>query len=765
MKILHVTDEFSKKNYSISSLINFLKNLLIFSEEHEVKILGAKIDKKLFHNFEADIINDSSWFGVLFKSEKIKKKIKNSEIIHIHGIWAPIQIFTIFYCNLIGKKLVIHPHGMLLQEALKSTGSIKYVIKIISLFILRILIKRNIFFISITNQETQAIKKYFTNNLIQQISNPIPFNLSDQETDKKEKQIIYLGRIHPHKNIDLLISAFMKANLSDDWKLKIYGIRDDDFYYKKILKIIKHEKNIEIFDPIFDDQRQNLMSSSWINILVSKSEVLSLSILESSYYGLPTISNNKIELDQVQESIIPTHNSVEEIKDKIIEVSNWTYDYRIKKGREIKKQFKKNYLLSDTKASYDNFYNNIIKDSKKVISEKTKKFEWPEFILKENFNFLAISGVYTFNLMFSSLLVILMAFFKNYSMAAELGLTISLWISITQIFSSNMRSIIISENNTHLANDTFLYRFIFSIFAFFIFLIISKLYFNPINEALILSISILILSQWCFEMSLVKYEIKNKVKIFYIFLILNSIFIFLATYLIIISKIDLLPIIFTSYIIFLFLFSIKNLFVSIKTLKNIIRIFQRNLNTIAFASSLSIISSSFIWRLLIYTLFEKNIAGIFYACFSIGSFPGTFFNSVIGPTYVKKKLVFNNNFKIFSKILLMFLFILFLSTSYKIYELYKIDLFLFTSVDFMIFVTTISLIGSFFMIQAMHTRQKQTQENLILQKLLFKKDILYGISIIFFVPILYLVGNIFATSFAFCLTSIFAYAIYTNKKV
>ena len=118
MKILHVTDEFSKKNYSISSLINFLKNLLIFSEEHEIKILGAKIDNKLFHNFEADIINDSSWFGVLFKAEKIKEKINNSEIIHIHGIWAPIQIFTIFYCNLIGKKLVVHPHGMLLQEAL-----------------------------------------------------------------------------------------------------------------------------------------------------------------------------------------------------------------------------------------------------------------------------------------------------------------------------------------------------------------------------------------------------------------------------------------------------------------------------------------------------------------------------------------------------------------------------------------------------------------------------------------------------------------------
>ena len=40
---------------------------------------------------------------------------------------------------------------------------------------------------------------------------------------------------------------------------------------------------------------------------------------------------------------------------------------------------------------------------------------------------------------------------------------------------------------------------------------------------------------------------------------------------------------------------------------------------------------------MIYFIFNKSIAGIFFACFSIGSFPGTLFNSVIGPAYIKKK--------------------------------------------------------------------------------------------------------------------------------
>ena len=43
----------------------------------------------------------------------------------------------------------------------------------------------------------------------------------------KKKQFVYFGRIHPHKNIDIIIKAFREAKLDKEWKLKIYGINDD----------------------------------------------------------------------------------------------------------------------------------------------------------------------------------------------------------------------------------------------------------------------------------------------------------------------------------------------------------------------------------------------------------------------------------------------------------------------------------------------------------------------------------------------------------
>ena len=63
------------------------------------------------------------------------------------------------------------------------------------------------------------------------------------------------------------------------------------------------------------------MNESWANILISKSEVLSLSILESCFYGLPTIVNEELKLKKFEKSIIKTKNHSLQITDKIKKVA------------------------------------------------------------------------------------------------------------------------------------------------------------------------------------------------------------------------------------------------------------------------------------------------------------------------------------------------------------------------------------------------------------------------------------------------------------
>ena len=175
MKVLHITNELTKKNFSIASLICFISNHLYKSYKFDYSILTSKAERDLFDDKKINTIELTTWISIFFKIKNLSKKIFNFDVVHIHGIWAPIQILSILVCNLKYKKYVIHPHGMLLDEALRSTGYFKFVYKKIFLFFFKYLITDKTFFVSITDQEKNAIKKFFPNSKISNIYNPIPF--------------------------------------------------------------------------------------------------------------------------------------------------------------------------------------------------------------------------------------------------------------------------------------------------------------------------------------------------------------------------------------------------------------------------------------------------------------------------------------------------------------------------------------------------------------------------------------------------------------
>ena len=768
MKVLHVTNEFTKKNFSISSLIIYLSSYLYENYKHSYSILASSLEKDLFEKKNIEILNISSWFQYFFTKNILTKKFKEFDHIHIHGLWAPIQFISLLVCNEKNIKCVVHPHGMLLDEAVKSAGWIKYIFKQVGLLFLKNILGNNVNFVSITGQETKAIKKYFPNSKITEISNPIPFSFKNIDQNDKKKKMVYFGRIHPHKNLHLVIKSFIKANLSNDWSLELYGIRDDEKYFIELNKLIKDYPHIRIMEPIFGEEKQQIMKKAWLNILISKSEVLSLSILESCLYGLPSLVNEDIEINDFGDSIIFTDLSIKNISEKINEISSWSLEQRKAKEQSVISSVIDKTSINTISQKYENMYQAIAKDELPLEDRAaipsdldTEEIQLPFVsVLKKNFNFLLISSAYTFNLMFASLLVVSLVILGYYSIAGELGLVISFWITITQIFSSNMRSIVVSEQKTNYANYSLIYRFFFSICSLIIFYFFSKKFLTFENQNLIFLSSALIMSQWVNEMKLVQFEVNKTYKKFNIFLYINVFTIFCTAIILIINKLVFLEYLLGGYSLAIILYLIKDVlfyfFGGIKaTLKTIIKI---NIQTIAFASSFSIIISSFAWRIMIYYIFDKSLAGIFFACFSIGSFPGTLFNSVIGPAFIKQKIEISSTLKKLSAIL--FVFIL-MAISISVYKLILQENINYIGIEFVSFTIAISLIGSYFMSFAMYLRHKKIQTSEQERMYIFKRDILYGLSITFLIPILYYSGGTVAVSFSFFLASIMAMISYS----
>ena len=122
-----------------------------------------------------------------------------------------------------------------------------------------------------------------------------------------------------------------------------------------------------------------------------------------------------------------------------------------------------------------------------------------------------------------TLILIISSLFKQYSLTAELGILIGLNIIFTQIFSANLRSVIISKNNTHNIYSHIIFRLLIATFVLFLNIIIFYTY-NFIYFEILLQITLLILIQWQCEIILTYYEIKNHNKNIFYYLFICLIF-------------------------------------------------------------------------------------------------------------------------------------------------------------------------------------------------------------------------------------------------
>lgn len=74
---------------------------------------------------------------------------------------------------------------------------------------------------------------------------------------------------------------------------------------------------------------------------------------------------------------------------------------------------------------------------------------------------------YTNNLMFFTGLIIILTIFGYAALAAEIGIVYSLISLINQIFSYNLKNLILFDNNKKFASDVFNFRIFLGILIFF----------------------------------------------------------------------------------------------------------------------------------------------------------------------------------------------------------------------------------------------------------------------------------------------------------
>jgi glycosyltransferase involved in cell wall biosynthesis len=99
-----------------------------------------------------------------------------------------------------------------------------------------------------------------SHSLVSYVPNPVPFTVKPLFI-KKEKIILFVGRLHPEKGVHILLKAFsiLAEEIRTNWKLIIVGSSDfkdgggGDLYLTQ-LKELANGVNIEFTGPIYNEQ-------------------------------------------------------------------------------------------------------------------------------------------------------------------------------------------------------------------------------------------------------------------------------------------------------------------------------------------------------------------------------------------------------------------------------------------------------------------------------------------------------------------------------
>ncbi len=736
MKIFHIVEEVSKKNNSIVSVAKILLKYQINKESKIIIPYINSISKESYKNIkQIKIFKDLNKHKSEIQNFLVKSK---PDIIHIHGLWRPIHILFIYVSSQLNIPLIIQPHGMLLDEAIKAKSKFNYLIKLLIIKIYKQFLKDSIF-IAVTEEEKKSILKYFKTKNIVIITNPFESTFKVQKNLKKN--ISYFGRFSPHKNLDLIIKSFSESKLGRDWKLTIYGIDDDVSYKKIILNLIKNskqKKRIFIKKPIFDKNKKfKKMSESFLNVLMSKSEILSLSVLEGLSVGTRSLVNNEIKYPKNISKLLyntkPKKNLIANKFNKITKNFSNKYRERI----SIKNQFKKIYFSEVSQKKYENLINGINRLKKKTL----------------DINFFNISIANGLNSFLVPFLVVIYGLI-NPKISAEIGIIEGTVIYLTQIFSSNTRTILLNEKDDKIFNNFISFRSILSIIIFLAFtFLFANIQFIEGNFHKIL-ITLILLS-WINEITLVYIEKNNLRLLMKIFISFSIIFYSLLLIDIFLEKLTFNNVI-SVYLLFHILFLIY--FFNINTIINFkYRMIFFYKNIFPFLSTLTNTTSVLFWRYSILYFTSKELAGVIFAIFSIASFPGTFYNNILGQTILRKKKLnyFLNKYEnIFYSIFIIFIFVLYLVL--KNNEFFQIE-------SFIINTLFISFIGTIIMIKAIRKRHNSIFKLFENRNLIFKRDIIYSLAIFPLILILYNYKGVDGISFAYLSSAIISFILYSKN--
>lgn len=342
---------------------------------YDVNVDGIIVD--YFRNLSNKLKNKTLVDTPISAPFRIRKDIKNYDIMHIHEHRQSLAIISCHYARKHNIPYIVQAHGSVLpffqKEKLKEIYD--------KLWGFNTLYNASKVFALTETEKEQYIKMGVHEENIEKV--PLGINLeeyanlpkkgqfrSKQNIQKDEILLLFIGRIHKIKGLDLLVDGFeelIKTNNEKNIKLAIVG--PDDGFETELENIIQKKglsQKIILTGPLYKKEKQEALVDCDIFVMPSQYESFTTSGLEAMACEKPLVltKNNHIH-DWVQNNVGLScdydKNSLKEALEKLIN------------DEQLKEQFgKEGRRLVEEKYNWDVIDNQILSIYKSILKNNSQ---------------------------------------------------------------------------------------------------------------------------------------------------------------------------------------------------------------------------------------------------------------------------------------------------------------------------------------------------------------------------------------------------------
>jgi glycosyltransferase involved in cell wall biosynthesis len=307
--------------------------------------------------------------------KSLKENVEDYDVVLLASFRTIFNLWSYRYAQKFRRPYAVLPYGTLPR----ATGAKRILKFILDQFYGHRTLRDASAVLAQTEHEMQESRKYGARDTNIRL---VPLNIDMSEFEKlppkgsfrrkngissDEKVILFLGRLHKYKGLDLLLESFSHlVQTHDDWRLVIVG--RDDGYLPSMLKLIEAlrlGKKAIFVGPLYEKDRIEAYVDADVFVMTpSHFEETSTAALEACSSHTPAIVTRQASipgLDEYKAGFTINHNC-EELEDALSTILNDT-KLRNKMGENARRMIEERFSLSGVTDQFEKILHSVARGS------------------------------------------------------------------------------------------------------------------------------------------------------------------------------------------------------------------------------------------------------------------------------------------------------------------------------------------------------------------------------------------------------------------